>query len=99
MAAAERGRSVCPRCGLPINRKKRHFAHRVLSVLYPVRYYTCTKECGWSGLRPSTSELRARKRRLTRLIIILLLALGGLAVVRRLVANWSQPVSEEEVDG
>ena len=99
MAAAVQESSVCPRCGRRLNRKKRHFIHRLLSVVYPVRYFECTKECGFTGLRFSSSQLKARKRRLKRLLIFIFIALCGLFVVRRLVSNWSQPVEEEEIEG
>jgi len=41
---------LCPRCGSPLIRVRRHFADRLLSLFRPVRRYRCHKPaCLWEG--------------------------------------------------
>jgi hypothetical protein len=49
--------------------------HRLISVLYPIRLYCCTTECGWRGLLPSLTTL-ARRRQQLRLVLAVL-AIGA----------------------
>ena len=73
-------------------------AHRLLSILYPVRYYACTPTCGWKGILPSVSRLQARKRRLLRVALLVLLALCGIALARHLAPYWQNQHSDESVE-
>jgi hypothetical protein len=95
MEAAERGRLVCPRCGSPLHREKRRTTHRLLSIVYPVRYYACSPACGWTGLLSAVSHLKARKRRLLRIALVLVLALCGIAVARHLAPYWNNQHGDE----
>jgi hypothetical protein len=91
MVAAEHDRSTCPRCGQPIQRERRRPAHRLLSLVYPVRYYVCSGDCGWTGLLSATSQLRMRKRPSVRVLIAIFLALCGIGAARYLVSSPSTP--------
>lgn len=53
----------CPVCGGPLHRIHRRPADRVLSLFVPVKRFQCKDhQCGWSGLRVSTSRVRSRRR-------------------------------------
>ncbi len=42
----------CPRCGGDLYRIHRHWRHRLLNLVIPVRRYRCKDEaCNWRGLR------------------------------------------------
>jgi len=97
MAARERDTLVCPRCGQPLHRERRRAAHRLLSIVYPVRYYACSGDCGWSGLFFAASQFNVRKRRLFRVAIVLLLAFCGIMAARYL-ASSSNPSAEEAAE-
>ena len=97
MVAVEHEGSTCPRCGQPLQRERRRAAHRLLSLVYPVRYYVCSRDCGWTGLLFAKSQLNIRKRRLLRVVIVLMLALCGIAAARYL-ASSSSTSSEESAD-
>lgn len=46
----------CPKCGSSIHRVHRYFLDRMISLVVPVHRYHCSgRDCGWSGLRVSTS--------------------------------------------
>ena len=78
--AVERGSDgfpLCPRCGASLHRQRRHFVHRVLSLVYPVRAYACTAECGFTGLLPSRTQVRQRKRQLRLLVVFIVLAFAA----------------------
>lgn len=42
--------SICPVCSSPINQRHRRLQHRILSIVVPVRRYSCLN-CGWKGLK------------------------------------------------
>jgi hypothetical protein len=94
MAAAEHERSLCPRCGQPLQRERRRTFHRLLSLVYPVRYYVCSRECGWTGLRFAASQFAVRKRRAIRVLIVILLAMCGIMAARHVIST-SGSASEE----
>ena len=73
MGVTKRRPPVCVHCGHPATRERRRPAHRLLSVVYPVHYYSCGDYCGWSGLLPSRSP--ALKRRLAVIAVFLLLGI------------------------
>jgi len=53
----------CPVCGGPLHRIHRRRADRILSLFIPVKRFQCKDhQCGWSGLRVSTSRVRSRRR-------------------------------------
>jgi hypothetical protein len=53
----------CPRCGGGLQRVHRHSIDRAISIFVAVRRYRCTnRDCGWSGVRVSTSTSRGRAR-------------------------------------
>ena len=95
MEAAGREKPVCPRCGYPLHRERRRLGHRLLSVVYPVRYYVCSRACGWTGLLSAVTHLRVRKRHLLRVALVLLLALCGIAFARHLVPYWNNQHGDE----
>jgi hypothetical protein len=43
-------RPRCPRCGAPVDRIRRHWLDRLVSVVTPVRRYRCVAfACDWEG--------------------------------------------------
>jgi hypothetical protein len=51
----------CPRCGGELQRVHRRSIDRAISIFVPVRRYRCNnRECGWSGVRVSTSTSHGR---------------------------------------
>lgn len=89
---------ICPRCGQPLHRAPRRFGHRLISIVYPVRYYTCRSACGWTGIRPAVSRMKARSRRLLRVALVLMLALCGFVLARHLAPYWHNQHSDESLD-
>jgi hypothetical protein len=87
---------VCPRCGQPVERERRRVVHRLLSIVYPVRYYVCSQDCGWTGLRSGGShwDWKLNKRRLLRVVLVLLLALCAVEFVQYLTLHGSNPPGE-----
>ena len=86
MMVVERGSGrsqLCPRCGSRLHRERRRVFHRMLSLAYPVRFYACTRECGWHGLLPHASGLERRKQQFRLLLAVLVLALATGALVWR----------------
>jgi hypothetical protein len=65
--------------------------------VYPVRYYVCSRDCGWTGLLFARSELNQRKRHLLRVVIVLFFALCGIAVARHMISSAGTS-SEESAD-
>ena len=49
----------------------------MISILYPVRSYACTAECGWSGLLASLSGLERRKRHIRLLLAFTALVIAA----------------------
>ena len=44
------GQPACPRCGGPLERIRRRWVDRLLSLLIPVRRYHCySMGCNWTG--------------------------------------------------
>ena len=95
MEAPGREKPVCPRCGHHLNREKRRVAHRILSIVYPVRYYVCSPACGWTGILPAVSHLKARKRQFLLVSLILFLVLCGIALARHLAPDWYNQHGED----
>ena len=89
---------ICPRCGQPLHRASRRLGHRLISIVYPVRYYACRSACGWTEIRPATSHMKARKRRLLRVALVLLLVLCGGVLARRLAPYWNNNQSDESLE-
>lgn len=89
---------VCPRCGQPLHRVARRLGHRLISIVYPVRYYACTSACGWTEIRPAASHMKARNRRLLRVVLVLLLALCGIVLARHLAPYWHDQQSDESIE-
>ena len=89
---------ICPRCGQSLHRTRRSFSHRLLSIVYPVRYYACTPACGWTGILPAVYRLKARKRRLLRVALLLMLALCGIVLARHLAPYWNNQHTDESVE-
>jgi hypothetical protein len=53
----------------------------MISLVYPVRLYACSGECGWTGLVPSVSGLQRRKYLFRFVVVFALLMIGaGLAI-------------------
>jgi hypothetical protein len=81
---------------------RRASGHRLLSLVYPVRRYACSQQCGWSGLLPSVSGLQRRRRQLQTLLgIVALLLVVGLVWWRyRADLVWSpeRPNVDESVE-
>ena len=89
---------ICPRCGQPLHRASRRLGHRLISIVYPVRYYACRSACGWTEIRPAVSHLKARNRRLLRVALVLLLVLCGVVLARRLAPYWNNNQSDESLE-
>jgi hypothetical protein len=98
MRAAAHLLPICPRCGQPLHRAPRRLGHRLISIVYPVRYYTCRSACGWTGIRPAVSRIRSRSRRLLGVALALLLALCGIALARHLAPYWNYQHSDESLE-
>jgi len=89
---------ICPRCGQPLHRASRRLGHRLISIVYPVRYYACRSACGWTEIRPATSHMKARKRRLLSVALVLLLAVCGIVLARHLAPYWNTQHSDESIE-
>ena len=89
---------ICPRCGQPLHRASRRLGHRLISIVYPVRYYACRSACGWTEIRPATSHMKARKRRLLRVALVFLLAVCGIVLARHLAPYWTTHHSDESIE-
>jgi hypothetical protein len=64
-----------------LRRRRRKAAHRLLSIVYPVRAYECTAACTWTGVLPSPPRLARRKRQIRWVLAIVVLGIAaGLAV-------------------
>lgn len=89
----------CPRCGGTLRRQPRKTVHRIISVVHPVKFYSCERNCGWSGALSSRSGLEERNRRIQMALLLVMAVLGmvlGAKVVTETMANAaSQPTPEE----
>ena len=55
---------ACPKCGQELHRIHRAPGDRLIGYFLPMRRYVCRNpECGWTGLRISTSRARRRSTR------------------------------------
>ena len=66
--------------------------------MYPVRYYACRSACGWTEIRPATSHMKARKRRLLRVALVFLLAVCGIVLARHLAPYWNNQHSDQSIE-
>jgi hypothetical protein len=73
MGMTNRRPPMCVRCGHPATRERRRPTHRLLSLVFPVHYYSCSDSCGWTGLLPTPSP--ALKHRLAVIAVIFLLGI------------------------
>ena len=98
MGAGARQSPICPRCGQPLHRAPRRLGHRLISIVYPVRYYTCRSACGWTGIQPAVSRIKARSLRLLRVALVLMLVLCGIVLARHLAPYWHNQRSDESLE-
>ncbi len=96
------GHPSCPRCGARLHRRRRRLYHRLLSIVYPVRFYQCSVKCGWSGLVRSSTALARRRRLLQVALTLVVLTLGvGVALWKyhgRLVWSPARPFQGDAVE-
>jgi hypothetical protein len=71
----------CPVFGEPLNRERRLWHDRVLSLVLPLkRYYCVNSKCNWSGLKYSKGE-EAQRMVKTPWRLAVVLAVVALAIV------------------
>ena len=70
----------CPRCRHSVSLTHRRGSDRLVALAVPVHRWKCGS-CGWSGLRVDRHEVKAAKKRLTVVIVVLLAFVIGLALM------------------
>lgn len=76
----QKAQLTCPKCGGAVHRAHRRPWERIVSLVIPLRRYSC-HHCGWSGVHP---YVRARWRqwpRQQRVARIVLIVIGLLVIV------------------
>jgi len=76
MSTQMRKPSVCPKCGAAVHRAHRRPIERVVSLVVPLRRYSC-HHCGWSGVRVGihASRVPLSRQQLAVRVVLIVLAL------------------------